>query len=242
MIQNNITLQNSILKNRMFMKSSNRSMDSTYSHEAMNNSHDLNFQGLSSSKVSKWFYTSDNVKKFLEFVERKQLIFDAAFALILTCILRPASIVLIPGDKNKDDQKYAAAHSIASGVIGFAISNIIFTPVSNGIKKLTDGIKTNPEKFIKNPTSYLLKDDKKCLKTAKTYLDRLPDVVCSIPKGILTIALIPPILKYVFGMEKKKDNNKKETLVKADYSFKRSSNSEHSNDLKITQNIIGGTK
>lgn len=204
MIQNNITLQNSILKNRMFMKSSNRSIDNNYSYEAMNNSHELNFKGLPCSKPSK-IYTNPKFQKLLEFIDDQQLVFGAAFALLLTCILRPASIVLIPGNKNKDDQKYAAAHSIASGVIGFAISSILFYPVGNAIKK----IKENPKKFIINKNSYLL--NKKAEETAIKYIDRLPDIVTAIPKGILTIALIPPILKYVFGIEKKKCAVNKET-------------------------------
>ena len=32
----------------------------------------------------------------------------------------------------------------------------------------------------------------------------IPDWVIGVPRAMLTIALIPPILKYVFGLEKKK--------------------------------------
>lgn len=227
--------------------------DESVSTSAQNNSEkimktpaEVNFGGRSPSKVSK-FYTSDAVKKVLEFAERKQLIFDAAFALLLTCILRPASIMVLPSKKNQDDQKYAAAHSVASGIIGFAISNILFTPISNGIKKLIDSIKTNPEKFITDRESYLFKDNKKCLMTAKTYLDRLPDVVCSIPKGILTVALIPPILKYVFGMEKKKGTDNKLSPVT---NFKSAIDAKNLNftssgmkDKKVFQSImLGGVR
>lgn len=165
-----------------------------------NKTAEVNFCGLAGSKVEK-LYTNPKLHKVLEFAANKQLVFDAAFALLLTCALRPASIMVLPSKKNQDDQKYAAAHSIASGVIGFAISNIVFTPISNAISK----IKNKPTDYITDNALLSLDKGKTILnKTAKTYLDRIPDIVGSVPKGILTIALIPPILKYVFGWEKKK--------------------------------------
>lgn len=199
----------------------------------------INFCGL--SPKGNWFYKSDAVKWILSNAADKQLIFDAAFALILTCILRPASIVILPSKKNKDDQKYAAAHSIASGVIGFAISNIVFTPISNAIKK----IKENPKDFIKDKD--LLQLDKKgevsLNKTAKTYIDRLPDIVGSVPKGILTIALIPPILKYGFGWEKKNKEKTKvdEKFTTVDYSL-LNFKSKEMQDKNIQQKFMGGVK
>ena len=38
----------------------------------------------------------------------------------------------------------------------------------------------------------------------ETLAKNIPDWVIGVPRAILTIALIPPILKYVFGVEKKK--------------------------------------
>lgn len=180
---------------------------------------EINFCGFAPFAESSKFYKSSNVKKVLEFAAEKQLVFGAAFALILTCIFRPAATMALPGKKNKDDKKYASAHSIASGVIGFVISSILFTPISNGIKKLSHGLKENPLKYIKNKDSYLLQDGKKTLDIALTYVDRLPDIVSSVPKGILTVALIPPILKYVFKMEKKGSKTKAKPPVTPAYSL-----------------------
>lgn len=147
----------------------------------------INFCGFfNAEKILK----SNALKKTLDFANNQQLVFDAAFALVLTCFLRPLSIMLFPSKKNKDDLKYASAHSIASGIIGFAISTVIFTPISSGIKN-----------FTKSPQGQALKQVGKGL-------GRVPDIITAVPKGILTIALIPPILKYVFGIEKKNKNNK----------------------------------
>ena len=44
----------------------------------------------------------------------------------------------------------------------------------------------------------------------KTLIKNLPDWIIAIPRAALTIALIPPILKYVFGLEKKKAPEKVE--------------------------------
>ena len=53
-----------------------------------------------------------------------------------------------------------------------------------------------------------LKANKKFLElktgTMNTLMKTMPDWVIAIPRATLTIALIPPILKYVFGIEKKK--------------------------------------
>lgn len=174
---------------------------------------EVNFCGLpaptaEAEKVAK-FYTSKGVKKALEFADKSQLVFSAAFALVLTGVFRPAAIMTLPGQKkNKDDKKYASAHSIASGVIGYALANVLFTPLSRSVKRLTK----DPQKFI-NKDSYLLKDGK-ALSTAAMYLDRMPDIAFAIPKGLLTVALIPPILKYVFGWEKKSSaSDKKEAPI-----------------------------
>ena len=35
-----------------------------------------------------------------------------------------------------------------------------------------------------------------------------PDIVIGIPRSMITIMLIPPILKYVFGMDPEKDKEK----------------------------------
>lgn len=165
---------------------------------------EISFSGLpNANKKSFDFYTSKQVKKFLILAQENQVVYSAGFALLLTCLLRPASIMALPSDKrNKDDKKYAAAHSIASGVIGFTISSIVANPISAAVKKV-----------LKRPTLFGVKNaawlkDKYANSFASNYLNKIPDIFMSVPKGIATIALIPIILKYVFGWEKKKPEDK----------------------------------
>ena len=188
----------------------------------------VNFCGLFSNPNAMKFYKSKGLKNVLEFAEQQQLVFSAAFALVLTGIFRPAAIMTLPGKKNQDDKKYASAHSIASGVIGFVLSSILFTPVSDAINEL----KNNPKDFIKKE-SYLFKNEV-AFERAKVYLDRIPDIATSIPKGILTVALIPVILKHVFKWEKKKTEPKEaEPFVFQSYAFL---NSKYLNDLSKSPN------
>ena len=168
-------------------------------------------------EVPHWIYINKKVKAALEFADKNNVAFSAAFALLLTCILRPASIMALPGSKkNKDDKKYAAAHSVASGIIGYIISTAVSNPVSSALKKVLE----KPQKYM-DPTDEeiekarkagkILKESKavyieasqKASGAAKTWITRNADVLMAVPKGLITIALIPPILKYVFGWEKK---------------------------------------
>lgn len=185
-------------------------------NRGMKETAEINFCGLSPRLEN--LYKSKSLHKTLKFANDHQLIFGASFALLITCILRPGAIMVAPSKKNKEDQKYASAHSIASGIIGFGISTLMFLPVENAIKRL----KENPKEFITKNDSPLItiKDGKEVLKDApRTYIERLPDILGAVPKGILTIALIPPILKYCFGYEKKKSQDQKSLKPVVDYSL-----------------------
>lgn len=165
---------------------------------SVNKPAEINFRGLSAAEkpVSK-IYTSKTVKKLLELAVDNQVVYSSAFALILTCIFRPVSIMALPSDKkNVDDKKYAAAQSIASGIIGFIISSIVATPVAKAVKK----IKANPQNYLKD-IKWFKNDNAKM--SASTYLTKIPDIAMAAPKGVITVALIPVILKYIFGWEKK---------------------------------------
>ena len=195
----------------------------------------VNFCGLFSNPNAMKFYKSKFLTKTLEFAEQQQLVFSAVFALALTGIFRPAAIMTLPGKKNQDDKKYASAHSIASGVIGFILSSIIFTPVSDAINEL----KNNPKPFIEKE-SYLFKNPI-AFDRAKVYLDRIPDILTAVPKGILTVALIPPILKYVFGMEKQKAEVKEEPYVFQSYAL-LNFNGVQNDNKNVFQNFMGRAK
>ena len=155
--------------------------------------------------------------KMLEYAEAHPVSCNALFSLVLAGMLRPATIMALPGKKNEDRENKinAAAHSVASGIIGFISATIVMSPFDAAMKK----VKNDPAKYLgigKKAESYLGDLKAKGLsKTAKfknveTLMKMGPDIIIGIPRSIITIALIPPILKYVFGIEKKPKNKKVE--------------------------------
>lgn len=196
-----------------------------------------------------WIYKNEGVKKFLKMANNSQAVFSAVFALGLTCVLRPASIMALPGDKkNADDKKYAAAHSISSGVIAYLISLAIFSPVADALKKiekhpkyfLKDKIKEGSTHGYNNAQKLEYLKDSKMFKSVRTYINMVPETILAAPRAVVTIALIPPILKYVFGYQKKSKNNNIQSPLnnEALLNFKSNSNT----DKKVFQNVKGGDK
>ena len=182
--------------------------------------------------ASNWF------GKFAKYSEEHNISASALIALVLAGVMRPATILALPGKKDKEDKIYAAGHSMASGIIGFLVSTAITSPFDESIKKIFDSRKFGSEKFkamdaeiarlnAEKEAGKITKEAKATLKAMmkkrealSTLVKNIPDWVIGVPRAILTIALIPPILKYVFGVEKKKkpkpeqENNVNNTVNK----------------------------
>ena len=189
--------------------------------------------------------TSNWFNKFLTYSNDHNVATSALVALGLAGVLRPATIMALPGKKDKEDKIYASGHSMASAILGFVASVIVTSPLDGAVKKIfgSDGyLKDKDGNIIKDsqgkPKIFskklveLMEKEKSLEKAAKerdaagkiinkaakesykavkrhraaleTLSKNIPDWVIAVPRSILTIALIPPILKYVFGVEKKK--------------------------------------
>ena len=189
--------------------------------------------------TKKWF------NKFLTYANDHNVATSALVALGLAGVMRPATILALPGKKDKEDKIYASGHSMASAILGFVASVIVTSPLDGAVKKIfgSDGyLKDKDGNIIKDKDGkprifskklFELAEKEKALeakanardaagkiidKTSRaaykavkrhraaleTLVKNIPDFVIAIPRSILTIALIPPILKYVFGVEKKK--------------------------------------
>jgi hypothetical protein len=206
------------------------------------------------------------LEKVLTLCNENTVIAQNLVALVLASTLRPLAIMSLPGKKDKDDKKFASAHSIASGVIGFGFSSLIMSPFDKGAKlakqsiqlvEAAEAFRTNgegltPKRFnkikkafksqnledLKNSKAFnsikeflnvrtleelesskVVKDlqetfkvksmqdlvKSNAFKNVTKVLDMAPDVFFfGVLKAVLTIKLIKPILKYVFGIEKSK--------------------------------------
>lgn len=175
---------------------------------------------------SRWF------GKFAEYTHEHNISTTALIALILAGVLRPAAIMALPGDKDKDDKTYAAGHAMASGIIGFLVSTAITSPFDESIKKVfdkdskfigpklrklneeIDGLRAKEEaKTIVTDELNILENLVNKRNAKNVLLKNIPDWIIAVPRAMLTIALIPPILKYVFGMEKKSKLNNQQAVV-----------------------------
>jgi len=99
------------------------------------------------SEGLKKFLTSEKFGKILDLSVKNPVILTSVYSLFLCTLLRPATIMALPG-KNVDDKKYASAHSIASGIIGLAVTAAILTPVGHRVKRVFK----NPQRYLKPET------------------------------------------------------------------------------------------
>lgn len=162
------------------------------------------------SKNGKSIYTNSKLEKFFESANSNSAVFGAVYSAALACLLRPIVILSMPAKgSNKEDNRYSASHSIASGLTGAAFAFALNQPLAKGIKE-----------FAKNPAQYVSPEklaefqknfnnnkaitgaiSNKTFDTGKKALNLGFEVLLGIPQALLTIALIPPVLKRL-GIQK----------------------------------------
>lgn len=156
----------------------------------------VNFNGFLESKA---------FEKVAEFAGSNPATFNAASSLIMAGVLRPAAIMALPA-KDEQEQKnkgIAAAHAIASGVIGFAITSTVMKPISAGLNKIfkePGGVqKYLPKLHDKMQQSPALE------KNVKKVMSFGPDIVLAVPRALLTSKLSHVVQDALFGKKKKGD-------------------------------------
>lgn len=149
-------------------------------------------------------WTNKAVLKGFETISDHSASFIAATSLAMASFVRPISIAHTPNVK-KENKQHAIANSIASGLMKFAMVEAIALPIENSIKK----IDKNPKKYLTQKTIDTFKEGAKSLSDSNSYkfatqfIKQSSGLLTAIPKSILTVALIPPILKLVFGKDNK---------------------------------------
>lgn len=74
--------------------------------------------------------------KIATFASSNPLVAEALFAIIITCGLRPATIMATARtEQEKEKCSYQAAKSVSSGVVGLGTTALIGTPIAAAIKK-----------------------------------------------------------------------------------------------------------
>ena len=144
--------------------------------------------------------------KMLEKISDHGTTFSAGTALALSLTVRPISIFLTP-DTEKENKQYAAANSICSGLIKFAIVESIALPIENAVKN----IDKNPNKFLSPKTIQNLSKTNEITKSKSykliTQMFKLgTGFLTAIPKSMLTLALIPVLMDNIFFKKKTEKN------------------------------------
>lgn len=153
----------------------------------------VNFNGILESKA---------FEKVAEFAGKNPATFNAASSLIMAGVLRPAAIMALPA-KDEQEQKnkgIAAAHAIASGVIGFAITSVVMAPISKGVKKVIGNTK---EYLPKLHEKMQQKGNDKLARNVEKVLGFGPDVILAVPRALLTSKLSHVVQDALFGKKKK---------------------------------------
>lgn len=198
----------------------------------------INFKGNLGQKI-----LSSN--KFFDFAKmsKSQAMVEAFSALILAGVLRPATIMASSKSKNDKDTQYAAVHGIASAAIGYAFTVAITSPIKKGGEKLLKKLKNDPN-FMKG--SYLKAGknaSKETIEKAAKYADNFkliteyaPQIVLVPIRAAMTIALIPPIMKFLFPNHKKtKEAEKKAQEKNLDNAPKNPIQNVQTNQIKVKE-------
>lgn len=167
----------------------------------------LNFSGK--DKLLK----SDGFANLLTRIDSHNQTYNALVALILAGLVRPTLTMFVPGVKDKKDKIYSAAQAVSSGVLGFGVTMLLTRPLDDALEKAL--------KTAKNQ----VKDAKDSDALAKL-IKNIPEWVICVPRAMLTIALIPFILKYVFGLER---SNKKSKLPQQSEQPQKQENNNYEN-------------
>ena len=165
-------------------------------------------------KEKKWydsFLTGGVFDKILDLMSHEVFV-QAAISALICCILRPIAIMALPA-KDKDNNKYASAHSISSGLVGLAGSLLIAVPFSKGVKYAQQHLLHNlKEKHIAKMFPHVdlnsIKDVNGTRKPMNEWLDIFGNKFSKETKDVMMVAKPRPIetfsentLKTEFGLD-----------------------------------------
>jgi len=156
------------------------------------------FWGLLAEKVPEWSFASNFSKKIIGMASSNPALVEAAFVLGLSTTLRPASIMVVPGPP-KDDRKYAAAKSIATGIVGFAFTAAVFIPIAAATKNLGKLAKDNL--LIKTGFPEAGSARYKVIEYLTTYASKF--IVAPL-EAMALFAMVPPIVHKFLDKKDKK--------------------------------------
>lgn len=124
---------------------------------------------------------------------------ESLIMLGISVSIKPLSIMALPNAK-EEDKKYIATKAVLSGLVDYVITTATVVPIAKIIEKFGEKVKKDPK--VLDKMKYLKRGEnmKKFTKT----LSYMPKMLLIPVRAALTIALIPPTLKYLFPEEAEK--------------------------------------
>lgn len=172
-------------------------------------------------------------EKVAEFAGKNSATFNAASSLIMAGVLRPAAIMALPA-KNEQEQKNkgnAAAHAIASAVIGFAITSVVMKPISAGLQKVMG----NTEQYLPK-LHEKMKQNPAFEKNVNKVLSFGPDIILAVPRALLTSKLSHVVGDVLFNKKGKKG------AEKAQQAPVQQAQAQPASERPVLDNFKGGNK
>ena len=123
---------------------------------------------------------------------------------------------------------YQVCQSISTGLLGLGTTLAVAEPIKRGVKKVL----ANPEKYMKTDVSYVKNNERVFKETA----GRLHQPLFLPLRAMLTIAIVPPILKAL-GLSKTGKPVNVADKTKIDYSFMNFKGNETNKAFKDVANI-----
>lgn len=100
------------------------------------------FKGLGTD-IAKKLANNEFSRKVILFAGNNEVLTESLYAALLTCILRPISIMALDkSEENKEKNIYASGHSIASGLLGVVFSVLYTQPIKYLVQGGTDKLMT----------------------------------------------------------------------------------------------------
>ena len=142
---------------------------------------------------------SKKTHEIFRLAEENAILFRMAYGCILATTLRPLVIMGVPGAK-KDDKKYAAVKSIASGLVSLAMAAVLFIPLEHSIRNLGKLALEKGAKTSGFPYKYLSKEY-----DSFQYIMNMGAGFLAAPlDSYLVFKLVPPVIKKLFPKKEEK--------------------------------------
>ena len=109
---------------------------------------DIKEKGVPETKRGDKFRTGPLFNKALDVTDYETL--ATALVAAIACAARAGTIMALPTKKNKEDNRYAASHAAASGIVGFLTAFILTAPFKAGSNYVMQNMKKElSEKTLK---------------------------------------------------------------------------------------------